>query len=445
MIRSISMVGVCLFLFSQVHSQCLSGNCINGNGKYRFKSGAVYSGQFQQGRINGFGSFAYSNGDTYTGNWVRDRRHGEGILRKEGGKVYKGNFANNEFHGFGIIYYPDGATFETFWKEGQTIGVGKLKTSEGKIIQGKLTESGFVKLDDFMKDNIAAQNQSNSSTAQNTGGGDGANIDISVKQKPSTIQSSSGNNQKINAFSTAGSNDDVQIHALIVGVSRYVHFPTLKYTDDDAYRVYAFLKSPEGGAVPDKNIHMLIDEAASRERIMEGLKQVVQSADENDAVFIYISGHGLNGGYLPFDSDGYTGLIAYHELTDVLAETRSKQTLCVADACYSGSMLGEKSTLTESLAQFYKSMDHSQGGTAFLLSSKAEEYSLESQGLRQGIFSHYLIRGLGGDADVNRDKIITITELYSYIRSSVTKYTGGVQTPLLAGNFDRQMPIGLLR
>ena len=38
-----------------------------------------------------------------------------------------------------------------------------------------------------------------------------------------------------------------KIYALLVGVSRYDKFEALKYTDDDAYRMYAFLKSPEGG------------------------------------------------------------------------------------------------------------------------------------------------------------------------------------------------------
>ncbi|MFN8331408.1 MAG: hypothetical protein U0T81_09360 [Saprospiraceae bacterium] len=30
---------------------------------------------------------------------------------------------------------------------------------------------------------------------------------------------------------------------IIVGVSRYDHMPSLKYSDDDAYKIYAFLKS----------------------------------------------------------------------------------------------------------------------------------------------------------------------------------------------------------
>ncbi len=50
----------------------------------------------------------------------------------------------------------------------------------------------------------------------------------------------------------ADANKSVKIWAVIVGVGRYTSMPSLKFTDDDAFRVYSFLKSPEGGALPDR-------------------------------------------------------------------------------------------------------------------------------------------------------------------------------------------------
>ena len=44
---------------------------------------------------------------------------------------------------------------------------------------------------------------------------------------------------------------DIQVWAVIIGVAAYDHMPALRYTDDDAYRMYAFFKSPEGGALDD--------------------------------------------------------------------------------------------------------------------------------------------------------------------------------------------------
>ena len=69
----------------------------------------------------------------------------------------------------------------------------------------------------------------------------------------------------------------------------------------------------------------------------------------------------------------------------------------------------------------------------------------EDQGLRQGIFSHYLIRGLKGEADKNKNKIVTIQELYDYVFKKVRNYTGNAQSPTLTGIYDSQMPVSVIR
>ena len=79
--------------------------------------------------------------------------------------------------------------------------------------------------------------------------------------------------------------------------------------------------------------------------------------------------------------------------------------------------------------------------TAILLSSKSEETSLESKGLRQGVFSHFLLRGLKGEADLNKDSVVTIKELFEYVSLNVKEYTEDKQTPEIKGEFDAQMPV----
>lgn len=63
--------------------------------------------------------------------------------------------------------------------------------------------------------------------------------------------------------------------------------------------------------------------------------------------------------------------------------------------------------------------------------SKQEETSLESSGMRQGVFSHYLIDGLKGACDLMKDRIITIRELYDYVYANVKKFSGNAR-PLLS-------------
>ena len=97
------------------------------------------------------------------------------------------------------------------------------------------------------------------------------------------------------------------------------------------------------------------------------------------------------------------------------------------------------------IQNFYNAFNTANGGTAIMTSSKQEEVSLEYGGLRQGVFSHFLIKGLKGYADANSDKLVTIDELYSYIYNQVRQYTANKQTPSITGDFDKNMPVGWVR
>ena len=79
------------------------------------------------------------------------------------------------------------------------------------------------------------------------------------------------------------------------------------------------------------------------------------------------------------------------------------------------------------------------------MSSKSEELSLEDHGLRQGVFTYYLLQGMKGGADRNGDYLISIRELYNFVYGKVRDYTAGAQTPVLTGNFDDDMPVSLRR
>ncbi|NNE28474.1 MAG: peptidase C14 caspase catalytic subunit p20, partial [Saprospiraceae bacterium] len=77
--------------------------------------------------------------------------------------------------------------------------------------------------------------------------------------------------------------------------------------------------------------------------------------------------------------------------------------------------------------------------------SKGDEFSLEDLGLRQGIFSHFLMKGLKGEADSDKNKIVTITELYDFVADKVSAYTNYSQNPTISGNFDPRMPVSTIR
>ncbi|MEL6987908.1 MAG: caspase family protein, partial [Bacteroidota bacterium] len=214
---------------------------------------------------------------------------------------------------------------------------------------------------------------------------------------------------------------------------------------DDAYQVYAFLKSPEGGAIPENQLKVLVDEDATRQNIIQAMQNTFLQADENDVVMLYFSGHGIDGSFLPIDFDGYNNKLKHYDVKRILEKSKAKHKVCIADACYSGSLLAQKKAFGPSLNKYYNKFLEIKGGTAFLMSSKEEEVSLEAGGLRQGVFSHYVLKGLRGAADSNSNKIVTIAELHKYVHKHVRDYSGNTQTPILAGDYDPLMPVGMIR
>lgn len=239
-----------------------------------------------------------------------------------------------------------------------------------------------------------------------------------------------------------------KVWAMIVGVATYPHARSLRFSDDDAYRMFAFLKSPEGGAVPDENITLLIDEDATRAKILRRLEDLFAKAGRNDLVMMYFSGHGLPGSFVPYDYNGdKSTLLPHTEIQRIFRQTEARNRLCIADACHSGSL--DKGTKTLEISEitdrYYSALSESSGGMALLMSSKAEENSIEYHGLRQGVFSHFLIRGLGGEADQDNDHVVRIGELYQYVRRNTKAYTMHRQNPELHGLYDRQMPVGVVR
>ncbi|MDX2247397.1 MAG: caspase family protein [Bacteroidia bacterium] len=237
-----------------------------------------------------------------------------------------------------------------------------------------------------------------------------------------------------------------KVYAVVVGVAKYTHIKTLNYADDDAFRLYAWLKSPEGGALPDDQISLFIDEAARHDDILDGLKKQFSRAGANDLVLFYFSGHGAEGAFMPNDFDGYSHELTHATVREVFDQSKARYKICIADACHSGSLdKGVKSGWTGVYDSYYAALSSSSGGMALFMSSKAEETSLEIGGLRQSVFTYYLLDGLKGQADINQNKIVTIQELYNYVAENVKSYTANRQSPVINGNYDQNMPVGVLR
>ncbi|MEM9930021.1 MAG: caspase family protein [Bacteroidota bacterium] len=422
---------------------CIAGDCLNGQGTYAYVDGSRYSGQFLEGRPHGQGEFTYPNGDRHQGRFAFGLPHGQGTRTNADGEVKTGNWIegglqvkNNQFagqgclsgncqSGYGTYRFRQGDRYEGTFLAGVPDGNGIVHYQNGDRYEGQMAKGAFEGYGTYyeLSGGIYQGRWRNGEYQGNTRV---ANTPEPVATPPNVER-------------------ETKVWALIVGVGAYQHMPVLRFPDDDAYRLYAFLQSPPGGAIPDERIRILVDEDATRQNIQVAMRDLFLRAGPKDLVILYFSGHGLPGAFLPIDYNGHQNSLTHQEIKQMLDQSPAGYKLCLADACHSGGLLAARgSALPDVLSRYYDNLASARPGTALIMSSKAEETSLESSGLRQGVFSHYLLRGLKGEADLDRDDVVRVDELFDYISRQTKAYTSNRQSPVIEGTYDRRMPVAVL-
>jgi len=256
--------------------------------------------------------------------------------------------------------------------------------------------------------------------------------------------------------------------AVIIGVGGYESssVPKLRYPVADADAVYQTLIA--SGGFKKENILLLTDKT-ERKPTLRNVKWALgtflaRSAHKDDLVVIYFAGHGasevdqrgierdgLSKYLVPIDADPddlYSTALPMDEMQNVLARIEAERVTVFLDACYSGAAGGRTFASTKTRAVtvddiFLDRLTRSKG-RAIVTASRPSELSIELPELGHGVFTYYLVRGLQGYADLNRDGIVSLQELYEYLAQEVSRKSravGGNQHPLLKGELEGMLPL----
>lgn len=253
-----------------------------------------------------------------------------------------------------------------------------------------------------------------------------------------------------------------QKYALIIGVSRYQNngkgIRNLDFADADARALYDFLQQPAAGKFSRDNMLLLANEEATSARIREALTSFVARAQANDVLLIFFAGHGAhdpnaqqNLYIITHDTSVYEmsqTAISMQDLRRYIdSNVRSKQLILLLDACHSAgvSTPGVRG-LSNNLSNLYLArLLYEDKGRAIITSSDINEVSNESKewGKGHGVFTYYLLEGLKGEADTNRDRLVSVGELFRYVREKVQHDTGRRQNPrmLMGDNEDLALAV----
>ena len=237
--------------------------------------------------------------------------------------------------------------------------------------------------------------------------------------------------------------------ALIIGLDDYKTMPNAPWAESDASTFYDYAHNVLG--IPTERIRLITGQESNSIGIWKSLEQWLPSqVDKNKSnIYVYFAGHGLASedgkeAYLmPYDGDtsmlSRTAILR-KDVINGLDKLKARSVTLFMDTCYSGAAKGGQQTLVASRGlRIVKKNTLADLPSNFTLFSAAanDETAISHPTQKNGLFSYWMMRGLGGEADSNNDDKLTNGELHAFISEKVQKTAiskGHNQHPQLVGD-----------
>lgn len=226
--------------------------------------------------------------------------------------------------------------------------------------------------------------------------------------------------------------------ALIIG--------NTEYTDPGLAQLTAPGKDTEDFArvLKDKSlckfdeVNVLFNQTESA--IREAIDSLYYLKRPDDLLVLYFSGHGVRDEYgslyLAVKNTNRSRLRSTAIKSDYVRESmdqsRSKRQVLILDCCNSGAFQQGTKAATGASIGTSSAFEGNGYGRVVLTASDSTQFAWEGDKAigetENSLFTHFLIRGLEGEADRNRDGNITVDELYDFAYEQVLNITTK-QTP----------------
>ena len=240
--------------------------------------------------------------------------------------------------------------------------------------------------------------------------------------------------------------------AFLVGIDDYASLPDLRYCANDMFGLREALVAKAGYS--EERVELITDSDKvnspypSVSTILTRLESFLANPEigESDTVLVAFAGHGMahqGKSYLmAADSSKATKhldrfAIPVSAVHDALVACEARKRILILDACHSAGRSASRSGSDELRVQNEDILGAE--GIVQLLSCDVDQLSYEDPELEHGVFSHYVIEGLLGRADLeaegNRDEVVTASELSAFVGKHVEAHVRRAfqtdQTPVL--------------
>jgi uncharacterized caspase-like protein len=253
------------------------------------------------------------------------------------------------------------------------------------------------------------------------------------------------------------------IWAVVIGINDYPNIRRLKWAVNDAKAFYRHLVDVI--QIPPENVTLLLNQDAGLSRLRSALgTHLKKMAGKEDMVIIYFAGHGatekdvlspdgdgLEKYLLPYDVDPqdlYASALPMREISHIFYRIQSQRIIFIADSCYSGASGGRTISSTgirANISDAFLDRLATGKGRVIMTASGANEVSAEVEKLQHGVFTFYLLEGLAGAADADKDGLVTVDEAYRYVSTHVPRTTGQEQHPVKKGTVEGRLILSIIR
>jgi len=462
-----------------------------GVGEIKFKNGGRYFGNILMGKAQGYGKYFYDHEDVYEGDFRDGKFHGAGKLIKKNGKVFEGQWENDNFIREVKINPPNPNTSiatntdrSEIDRERQQLAEDRRRLDEEKRQREQQRRNERVSLqvthtqpapDGSLTINI--QTNADTASLKINGSEEGGSSEgkYSIKRIARAGQTTTFNIVAIDVYGNTDTktitvsrqvvdskaafaalnpaNIKKQVErdavAVVIGIADYKSLPKAEFANDDARAFYDYAIRALG--IKPENIKLLVDGDAEEAEILKTFRTWLPSRVKSTTeVFVFYSGHGLpmpdgKGLYLvPPRADREViddTAIPFSKLNAAITLTKPKSVTIFLDSCYSGqARSGETLVASARPVQLKSDSRYFPDNFTVITASQNDQISSSNPELQHGIFSYYLMKGMEGDADENRDGKITLGEMQSYLSENVSRHAAMMsrrQEPQLIGDVNR--------
>ncbi len=265
--------------------------------------------------------------------------------------------------------------------------------------------------------------------------------------------------------------------ALVIGISDFQFksnkLKNLSYPAKDANDFATLLKTPTYGRFKNTNVRVLTNESATTKEIKAGINWLARSAQKDDLVVIFLSSHGSPreadttgkvSYVITYDTDVssadslYGSALPMQEIVEAMSfRIAAQRGVMFLDTCFSGEAAsglqavrnyssvtsGATSDLSNSKGSKSLQAQYAEGaktlinqlnygiGRVVITASQPDEQSWESDKIKNGYFTFYLIKAL-----MQNNGTLSLEQLYNYLKVEVSNAVmndqGKSQVPMMS-------------